>query len=135
MPKGFLTEAGPQPELAELYGAHELDTAAYRTRTVTNVEDADGTLWFGDTDSPGGCLTLGLCQRMGMPFMVMPLEGLAVRPSQVAQWLHQHQVEVLNVAGNRESSEPGIGQRVEAFLKRVFVFLVHGDDRADTSDL
>jgi hypothetical protein len=36
-------------------------------------------------------------------------------------------VRVLNVAGNRESVNPGIGDRVKAFLARVFVQLARGD--------
>ncbi len=38
------------------------------------------------------------------------------RPSDLTGWLVAQFVEVLNVAGNRESTEPGIGARVERFL-------------------
>jgi hypothetical protein len=44
MPKGFLTEDGPRPELAELYGAHELEAPDYPARTVANVEGATGAI-------------------------------------------------------------------------------------------
>ena len=47
MPLGFLTEDGPRPEFAELYGAMEMPTASYRARTERNVRDSDATLWFG----------------------------------------------------------------------------------------
>ena len=40
MPKGFLTEDGPRPDYAELYGAVELPPASYPERTRRNVADA-----------------------------------------------------------------------------------------------
>jgi hypothetical protein len=33
MPLGFLTEDGPRPEFADLYGAREMPTPDYRART------------------------------------------------------------------------------------------------------
>jgi hypothetical protein len=49
MPHGFLTEAGPCPEFATLYGAVEID-GGYPERTAANVRDSDMTLWFGAED-------------------------------------------------------------------------------------
>jgi hypothetical protein len=43
MPLGFLTENGPRPEFADLYGAQEMPTASYRERTWQNVRDSDST--------------------------------------------------------------------------------------------
>ncbi len=45
------------------------------------------------------------------------IDGLT-RPSDLAAWIEAEEVRVLNVAGNRESSNPGIGARVERFLGR-----------------
>jgi hypothetical protein len=42
------------------------------------------------------------------------------RPSEVVAWIAENGVRVLNVAGNRESLSPGIGDRVERFMARVF---------------
>jgi predicted Rossmann-fold nucleotide-binding protein len=58
MPRGFLTEDGPQRWFANVYGAREMPTASYPARTVQNVRDSDGTIWFGSTDSPGARATL-----------------------------------------------------------------------------
>jgi Circularly permutated YpsA SLOG family len=44
MPKGFLTEEGPQRWLANVYGAREMPTKSYPARMVQNVKDSDGTL-------------------------------------------------------------------------------------------
>jgi hypothetical protein len=43
----------------------------------------------------------------------------------VAEWIVENKVRVLNVAGNRESRAPGIGDRIERFLADVFRRLGH----------
>jgi hypothetical protein len=118
MPKGWLTEDGPCPEFAELYGAVEMTTSSYPHRTRANIRDSDGTLWFGNPESPGGRTTLGECERLGMPEFIV-IDGMA-KPSDVAAWIEAEEIRTLNVAGNRESSSPGIGARVEVFMVAVF---------------
>ena len=44
-------------------------------------------------------------------------------PARIAAWLSRHAVAVLNVAGDRESTLPGIGARVEPALKATFSLL------------
>jgi hypothetical protein len=125
MPRGFLTEDGPRPEFATLYGAREMPTDSYRARTEQNVRDSHGTLWFGTTDTSGAKATLLACQGMGRPHLLI-VPHRETRPSDVAAWLRsQPRVTVLNIAGNRESEAPGIGGRVERFLEEVFRQLGH----------
>jgi hypothetical protein len=125
MPKGFLTEDGPRPEFAELYGAQEMPTDSYRARTEQNVRDSHATLGFGSTDTSGAKATLLACQGMGRPHLVI-VPRREIRPSDVVAWLRSNpQITVLNVAGNRESKAPGIGGRVERFLGEVFRQLGH----------
>jgi hypothetical protein len=51
--------------------------------------------------------------------LVTPNE--VILASDVVEWLRRNpQIEHLNIAGNRESKNPGIGERVERFLKAVF---------------
>jgi hypothetical protein len=116
MPKGFLTEEGPQRYFADLYGALEMPTPWYPARTEQNVRYSDGTLWFGTTDTPGAKTTLEACKRFKRPVMlVTPSE--VVLPSDVVQWLRQNpQIKRLNIAGNRESKNPGIGGESRAVL-------------------
>jgi hypothetical protein len=120
MPKGFLTEEGPQRYFADLYNAVEMPTPWYPARTEQNVRYSDGTLWFGSTDTPGAKTTLEACKRFNRPVMLItPSE--VVLPSDVFQWLRQNpQIKRLNIARNRESKNPGIGARVERFLIAVF---------------
>jgi hypothetical protein len=118
MPRGFLTEDGPCPKFAELYGAVETLSATYPPRTQKNVEDSDATVWFGEVDTPGAMATLYAGTITGKPFE--PVIPGSTRPSQLAAWIIEHDVRTLNVAGNRESRSPGIGAKVERFLAEVF---------------
>jgi hypothetical protein len=120
MPLGFLTEQRPRPEFAELYGAHQLDTADYPARTVANAKASCGTLWFGSPHTSAyQCTSTAAWPK---PFRAVTDDSIGppVRPSEIAQWIAVNKIRVLNVAGNRESKAPGIGKRVEAFLLRVF---------------
>jgi hypothetical protein len=85
--------------------------------------DSDGTLWFGDWMSPGGKTTLDACRLQGKPFLIV-YHG-ATKPSQARDWIVEKGIRVLNVAGNRESKAPGIGDRVERFLGQMFRQLGH----------
>ena len=118
-PKGFRTEEGLAPWLAQL-GIKEHPSPEYAPRTELNVRETDGTLIFGDIFSPGSHLTLDLCLRHNKPdFVVSWKSG---DPSPLGQvegfrrWIVQHNIEVMNVAGNRESKQPGIRDAVRIFL-------------------
>jgi hypothetical protein len=62
--------------------------------------------------------TLTAARSLGKPWLVVSA-GIT-RPSDVAGWFEENDVRILNVAGSRESLEPGIGDRVGAFLIRLF---------------
>jgi hypothetical protein len=127
MPFGFLTGEGMRRGFSNVYGAKEMSTKSYPARAVVNVQDSDGTLWFGTTDSPGAKTTLEACERMRRPVMLITPSDV-VLPSDVVEWLRRNpQIERLNIAGNRESKNPGIGERVERFLMVVFRRLLERD--------
>jgi len=123
MPLGYLTEDGPRPDYAELYGAVELPTDSYKERTRANVRDSDATLWLGDFRSPGGRATLDACRLQRKPFLIA-YAGVTT-PAEVRGWIVEKGVRLLNVARNRESTSPGIGDRVERFLGAVLRQLGH----------
>jgi hypothetical protein len=91
----------------------------YPPRTRANVRDSDGTLWIESTESRGFRSThdAALSKGSGCLFLVV---SHGVLPSEVREWIAKHRIATLNVAGNRESGNPGIGAKVEAFLGRVF---------------
>ncbi len=125
MPEGFLTEEGPRPEFAEDFGAEEMPAGSEVAPTERNAQDSDGTLWLGDTTTAGAHATVGACQRLGKPCLpVYP--SATFEPAHVATWIAENRIRTLNVAGNREGEEPGIGKRAERFLAAVLQQLGHG---------
>ena len=120
MPKGWLTEDGPRPDLAATYGLEEAETAAYSERTARNVLASDGTVVFGDGRSRGSMLTSRLCQRHGKPCCMVPLDGDGdAAAAALRSWLAEHRIRTLNVAGNRASQAPGVAAFVTAVLEQV----------------
>lgn len=123
MPAGFLTEDGPRPEFAEMYGAKEHPSAEYPPRTAANVKEAGYLVWFGDPRSPGGRLTLRLAVECCIPFTVVG-PGPSWAPDAVAAMINKlGGVPALMFAGNRESKAPGVGRLAEEHLCDVFRLL------------
>ncbi len=114
-PPNFWTEDGANYSLRE-YGlvAGDPDPKIYPLRTLANVRDSDGTLLVGDMESAGSCLTMRLCTQRGKPYIVNPI-AISLR-----DWVGSHWVRTLNVAGNRESVNPGIRDRVICLLIDAF---------------
>jgi len=114
-PAGYMTENGPALFLGSMYGLEEMDTTDYKARTEKNVKLADATVIFGRR-SPGSNKTEWYCQQHNKPFLWLtpPLyhkDRLLFRV-----FLNTHNPETLNIAGNRESTFPGVGNMVYEFL-------------------
>lgn len=126
-PLGFMTETGPALWLAE-YGLKECPEPGYPARTLRNVADADACLWFGNPHSPGGRLTLRACTQGRIIDTYTVLFGVT-SPKNVADWIYgmvlegETEPQRLLVAGNRESSSPGIQRMTREFLEEVFGLL------------
>ncbi|MGZ6044682.1 MAG: YpsA SLOG family protein [Isosphaeraceae bacterium] len=122
MPKEFKTEDGARPEFAELYGAKEHESSNYSDRTAQNVHDSDVTIWLGRTSSPGYAATHRATRRYRTSRAIfVAFDGCRAAPAgQILDWMAWHSARVLNVAGNRESSYPGIGEWAESYLAEVF---------------
>ncbi|KKM83328.1 hypothetical protein LCGC14_1310620 [marine sediment metagenome] len=113
-PPYWMTEEGPFPELASHFGLVEgpYDRAIYPIRTKRNVEDSDGTVLFGRMSSPGSKLTLRFCKDLHKSYTVNPNARVLKR------FVEINNIEVLNVAGNRESKNPGIaGSTIKTLIK------------------
>jgi hypothetical protein len=123
MPLGFLAFDGEHPEFAELYGMKEIGSPRYPPRTTMNVRKSDGTLRFATIwHSPGEILTQRLCKRYDKPHLdVTP--GGELTAVNVARWIAENGIRVLNVAGNAERTSPGIQEQVIDFLGNVFRML------------
>jgi hypothetical protein len=119
-PLGFVTEDGPQPEL-KAFGLAEHSSRRYAPRTQCNVLLADATLLFGNLYSPGTAYTKHCAECYRKPIFAKEWNSLLAGLPQVADpifaaWLDLHAVRTLNVAGNRESQNPGIFYAVKYYL-------------------
>lgn len=114
-PSGWRTETGPAPWL-EKYGLRQSLTHNYNRRTHTNISNADATLIFGDANSIGSALTLRLCEKGNKKFCIISWRSGSPVPEidEFVSWVDG--VSILNVAGNRESRQPGISDMVCEFL-------------------
>lgn len=124
LPKGWLTEDGPRPEFAELYGMKEHYSPAYPPRTHKNAADADLTIWFGRTGSPGYWCTKKGCDLAKKPFREFkepfPHDLVWYFADQIKSQFQDSEGFCINCAGPRESTQPGIGERAEAFMVELF---------------
>jgi hypothetical protein len=112
-PGGRRAEDGP---IDPRYPLAETPWDGYPQRTEWNVRDSDGTLVL--TNGPpdrGTAFTIRAAERYGNPCLVLDLAG-SPSMEEVRTWARAHGVRVLNVAGPRESSSPGIHAQAAAFL-------------------
>jgi len=125
-PDGRRAEDGRIPDHYQL---RENGSRNYAVRTRQNVKDSDGTLiLFEDSMSRGTELTSKCAGQLQRPLYRLDVaefsdwsdERFAEELQQVKVWIEENQIEVLNIAGPRESSSPGIGATAEAFLVRLF---------------
>lgn len=108
-PKGYLTEYGSDPSLQN-FGLLEHISQRYSDRTEMNVHVADVTVWFGNTNSSGYYCTYKAAVKYKKPFLENP------DAADFIIFLEKNDVNILNIAGNRESSNPGIHNYVKDFL-------------------
>src|SRR5262249_36814579 len=88
------------------YPLLETTTDQYAERTALNVRDSDGTLVLTIGAPIGGtAYTIACAQRFDKPYLVCDLTQQA-DAARVRQWLDQHRIAVLNVAGPRRSENP-----------------------------
>ena len=118
-PKGWATENGAAEWLRE-FGLREYPISGYPARTEANVRDADGTVMFGDRDSLGTICTSRAIKTHRKPNVHFSIPHNHIdRVRYMREWLEKNNVTILNVAGNRESKNPGIHQAVVEFLLEV----------------
>tara|TARA_B100002003_G_scaffold45120_1_gene40475 strand:- start:1553 stop:2002 length:450 start_codon:yes stop_codon:yes gene_type:complete len=103
-PLGRWAEDGP---IDAWYPLRETPDADPAQRTEWNVRDSDGTL------------IVTLARRMAKPLLHLakadsPAAGQA---ESLSQFIGQHEIRVLNVAGPRESGEPGVGEFAAVLLE------------------
>ena len=115
-PSGRRAEDGRIPDEFQL---QECDSPDYYVRTERNVQDADATLILCRGKLSGGTLlTCELAAQHDRPCLVVdPADDQAEGATR--RWLAANAVQVLNVAGPRESSWPDAANAAEEFVRRL----------------
>ncbi len=112
-PRGRLAEDGVIPRRYQLT---ETTSSEYWVRTQQNVIDSDGTLILYRGELSGGTeLTYRMTVKHAKPYLSIDLNTTPDLAS-ARRWLSENSIEVLNVAGPRDSTAPGIADEATAFL-------------------
>jgi hypothetical protein len=121
-PKEWWTERGADEQLLRSFGLVECSEPGYDARTRKNVLDSDGTLLLGSYASGGSAMTARIASEVGRPFFHVPFpratdeEHLERTSAEFREWLKHSRIRVLNIAGNRESQNPGLQEFTRRFL-------------------
>ncbi len=123
-PRDRLAEDGVIPDH---YPLTETSSAEYEERTEWNVRDSDGTLIIVHLPPTGGtAYTIEAARKQGRPYLVIDLDEIGASDKawadgvvRIRQWLVAEGIEVLNVAGPRESKVPGIRQEASDILRLI----------------
>jgi len=121
VPRGRRAEDGVVP--AEYGPLTETPTDDYDGRTERNVIEADATLVLFRGELVGGTRrTVELAEQHGRPLLTVDLARLdpAAAARAVRQWLRSTEPEVLNVAGPRASTDPGLHSLARTVLVSAF---------------
>ncbi|MCB2218950.1 MAG: putative molybdenum carrier protein [Bacteroidetes bacterium] len=115
-PRGRLAEDG---NIGARYPLVETTSTNYPDRTRKNIENSDGTVIFYLQQFDAGTgLTLHLCKKLNKPHLVIKL-SMKPAPGLLGNWLNEQHIHTLNIAGPRESVEPGLYQAVINYLYQV----------------
>lgn len=102
-PAGRLDELGRIPDR---YPLQELESGGFTERTLQNVKDSDGTVIIYPGQLGGGTeQTLRFCQELRQPHELIDASQVSREDAAnlISDFVHRHTIEILNVAGPRQS--------------------------------
>lgn len=126
-PKGRLAELGGI--IPEKYLLTETQTSEFSERTKLNIQDSNGTLIFVPelplNVMDGTILTIKEVKDKGKPHFIV---NLSIQDpenksfSKLYSWIQDNKIDVLNIAGPRESQSPGIYESCYRYLNDFLIF-------------
>ena len=118
-PQGRWAEDGPLPSIYQL---RETPDNHPTQRTEWNVRDSDGTVIFSvDSALKGGSKYTQQCAVMhDKPCLHLRRDQSDRAADRLVEFIRDHRIKVLNVAGPRASSEPEVGPFVKAVLEEAW---------------
>lgn len=114
-PKGRRSEDGTIPSQYQLIESPQRN---YLQRTEWNVRDSDGTLilTLGAALTGGSLRTAEFAKKHKKPWLHVARAGNYNSEEMILRFVSEHEIETLNVAGSRESKEPGLHEWVKKVL-------------------
>ena len=108
--------------MPERYVLEETPVRGYIVRTEWNVRDSDGTVVFTlDESVTGGSLaTLRFARKWNKPHIHIAQQHAGDPAQRLADFVIEHRIAYLNVAGPRASGVPDIGEFVYRVLSDAF---------------
>lgn len=125
-PHGRRAEDGPIPTR---YPLRQVE-GGYEERTRRNIEDSDGTLILHRGPlTQGSLLTLQICRELDKPVCLVDADESSARDAAIAarQFIEQHGIERLNVAGPRRSHWTQSYHYALDAVRELIVMLWHDD--------
>ena len=119
-PKGRKAEDGM---IDHLYNLTETPSEEYSQRTEWNVRDSDGTAVFSFRRElrGGSLLTVEIAGQYSKPVIHLCAQDDRTNHAQeLRSFIEKFGISVLNVAGPRESDEPGVYRFVSSVLAQAF---------------
>jgi hypothetical protein len=102
------------------YDLKETGSHGYTGRTAKNVQTADGTLILTRGTVSGGTeLTVGFCDSFSKPRFIIDLNR-PLSHDEFWAWVAENKISTMNVAGPRESKQPGIRKQTVKTLEKIF---------------
>lgn len=131
-PKGFLTELGSNYNLKKFH-LIEHASSSYVPRTIDNIENSDGTLAFLVKRSVGTGKTIGYCRTKKWQYsdetnfvgyrpvlVISKIDNFEIVPPLIKHFVEVNNIKILNIAGHRENSVPGIQEKVRKLVIEAF---------------
>ena len=122
-PKGRRAEDG---EISQKYPLKETPSDDYAQRTEWNVRDSNATLILANEPISGGtAFTRELTVRYKKPCLVISPDVPDEKIKEFLEWVTQYKIQILNVAGPRDTSDHAIYMNALAGLRLLLTGLTH----------
>lgn len=146
MPFGYKAYDRPHPEYKELYGVEAHTSSSYVPRTRANARESDGTIRLAyNFDSAGEICTKKAIDDYKKPWFDVELDNFSLGVGEFGvneivvalalTWIKESNIEVLNVAGNREREglSFSVEERASLFLSELFNGLGHKEIKEEAA--
>lgn len=134
-PPNFISGNKSEKQLLQSYGLveGEQDSTTYTKRTMKNVDDSDGTVAILWGTSVGTGKTIGYAQTKKWqygnnesksngykPVLVIKSKNVDEAAKELRDFVIKNNIQVLNIAGHRETSQKGIQEFTKQVIQKAF---------------